>query len=56
MAGRPPETGENRDNYLRVRLAPFEIETLDKVRDGRTRSDYIRSLIRADALNHGFPL
>ena len=52
--GRPPEAGTSRDEYLRVRLAAFEATYLDKARDGQTRSDYVRGLIRADAEQKGF--
>lgn len=48
MAGRNPDIGESRDQYLRVRLAGFEVEGIDAARDGQSRSDYIRSLIHAD--------
>lgn len=53
MAGRNPEVGESRDEYLRVRLAPFEARTLDLARDGQSRSDYIRKLIEQDARAKG---
>lgn len=54
MRGRPPEAGESRAEYLRVRLAPHEASVLDKARNGQTRSDYIRALIRMDAEEKGF--
>ena len=49
MAGRNPDVGESRDVYLRVRLATFEAEWLDTLRDGDSRSTYVRELIRAEA-------
>lgn len=49
MAGRPPDAGEARDAYLRVRLAEFEMRYLELARDGMNRSDYVRHLIRTDA-------
>ena len=53
MAGRTPEVGESRDHYLRVRLAPFEVEGLDTARNGQSRSDYIRALIHQDLRDRG---
>jgi predicted DNA-binding protein len=53
MTGRPPEAGESRDQYLRVRLASFEARKLDVARGERTRSDYVRELIEADAEDKG---
>lgn len=55
-AGRPPEAGESREHYLRVRLASFEAEYLDSARDGQSRSAYVRALIHADAAENGVAL
>jgi hypothetical protein len=53
MAGRIPEVGESRDEYLRVRLAAFEAKTLDLAREGDSRSNYVRRLIAEDAARTG---
>lgn len=53
MAGRTPDIGENRDQYLRVRLAPFEADAVDVAREGRSRSAYVRDLIEKDARERG---
>lgn len=50
---RPPDAGESRDNYLRVRLAPFEAAWLDAARDTVSRSEYVRELITLDAQQKG---
>jgi hypothetical protein len=55
-AGRPPDAGESRDHYLRVRLAAFEAEHLDRVREGQSRSEYVRRLIMADFEERGLLL
>ena len=52
-AGRSPDVGESRDQYLRVRLAPFETKGLDHARNGQSRSDYVRALIHADLRDRG---
>ena len=53
MAGRPPDAGESREHYLRVRLASFEIDGVDAARDGQSRSDYVRALIHTDLRDRG---
>lgn len=57
MAGRNPEVGEKRDQYLRVRVAGFEMDNIDTARlhDGAelSRSDYIRDLIDQDLRRKG---
>jgi hypothetical protein len=53
MAGRPPDAGESRTEYLRVRLAEFEIELVDLARASLSRSDYVRQLIHRDFEDKG---
>lgn len=53
MVGRPPEAGQSRDKYLRVRLTGFEARYLDQLRDGQSRSQYVRQLIEAAATERG---
>lgn len=43
--GRPPEIGEARTEWLRVRLAPSELAKIDAERGDQTRSDYVRDAI-----------
>lgn len=50
---RRPDAGEPRAIFLRVRLAPFEAQSLDKVRGRKTRSDYVRALLAEDAVRKG---
>jgi hypothetical protein len=45
MKGRPPVVGESRSHFLRVRLAPTEVEKLDQARGEVSRSDYVRNLL-----------
>jgi hypothetical protein len=49
MKGRPPVTGESRSHFLRVRLAPQELERLDRARGEVSRSDYVRGLLENGA-------
>lgn len=51
--GRPPEAGETRGAYLRVRLASFEDGYVETLRRDKSRSDYVRELIRRDAEEQG---
>jgi hypothetical protein len=50
---RRPDAGEPREVFLRVRLAPFEAKSLDRIRGRKTRSDYVRGLLAEDAQRKG---
>jgi len=48
--GRPAEVpGKPAVAYLSVRVSPALIEYLDRVRGSKSRSRYVRDLIRVDA-------
>jgi hypothetical protein len=49
MRGRPPKLDVARSGYLRVRLAPSELETLDRQRGEASRSDFVRDLLARNA-------
>jgi len=49
MKGRPPKLDQARGHYLRVRLAPQELDRLDKQRGEATRSDFVRDLLARNA-------
>lgn len=53
MAGRPPDAGQTRTVYLRVRLAEYEARHLDDARGAHSRSEYVRDLIASDAREKG---
>lgn len=55
MAGRPPDIGEKRSGYLRVRLGELEETHLDHAcaLDSLSRSDYVRGLLHADFREKG---
>lgn len=42
---RTPDIGEKRGEYLRVRLAPSEIQHLDAIRGDQSRSEFVRDRI-----------
>jgi len=48
-----PRIGVARDAQVVFRLAPHEVEQVNIARNGRTRSDYIRSLIQKDLDERG---
>lgn len=48
-----PRIGVARDAQVVFRLAPREVELLNQARNGKTRSDYIRSLIQKDLEERG---
>jgi hypothetical protein len=49
MKGRPPKLDQARGHYLRVRLAPQELDRLDKQRGEATRSDFVPGLLERNA-------
>lgn len=50
---RPPDGKEPRTQTLHTRITPTGLQVLDRLRGTRTRSQYIRDLIAADAHRKG---
>ena len=48
-----PRIGVARDAQVVFRLAPREVELVNVARNGKTRSDYIRTLIQKDLEERG---
>lgn len=48
-----PRIGVARDTQVVFRLAPHEVEQVNIARNGQTRSDYLRSLVKKDLEERG---
>lgn len=48
-----PRIGVVRSTHVVFRLAPREVEAVDKARNGTSRSEYIRGLVKRDLEERG---